>query len=112
MTVLFRFGGMHDEYSLEMYKKMTQNIPEIIVEEPKKKADSKKKDSKKKDSKKKDSKKKDSKKKGKVSLNGLQKIAKSKKISIYKKGKGNKYTKIPLTVSGLKTRLTRNKVKY
>ena len=97
MTVLFRFGGMHDEYSLEMYKKMTQNIPEIIVEEPKKKADSKKKDSK---------------KKGKVSLNGLQKIAKSKKISIYKKGKGNKYTKIPLTVSGLKTRLTRNKVKY
>lgn len=42
MARLIRFGGIHDEYSLEMYKKLIQNRPDTLIEEPKKK-DSKKK---------------------------------------------------------------------
>lgn len=90
-----RFGGMHDEYSLEMYKKMTQNNPDVFVEEPKPKPKEKPKLKPK------------EKPKKKLTLKQLQKLANSKKISIYKKN-----SKTPLTITGLKSRLTKNKVKY
>lgn len=64
-----RFGGIHDEYSLQMYKKMYQNNPDILVEEPKAKP----------------------------------------KDRLKPKPKNSK---TPLTITGLKTHLTRNKVKY